>query len=301
MTAAPKKRKKMEPVQVELFIANITDWPVKDDLASMEFPIFALNSTDTSIREYSNRTTGRKIRVIPSSTGSATIFDKDVLLFAASQIMEANRLGFPVSRTISLDSFNFLQSTMRSTGGKAYADILNTLRRLKGTFLETDIPTNGKITTKSFGLIEDYEITRTTSKGLVSEVKVTLSEWYYEAILGYEMLTLDKTYFLLGKSLERRFYELARKHCGDKAYWKLGIDLLQEKSGSGRDIYNFKSEVKKIIKDDFLPEFHVALDQSKKPNQVIFYTRDSKKLHQEFIQDTTLATWFLSLLKHTPS
>ena len=161
----------MLPAQIELFVADITDWPVKDDLASMEFPIFSLASGDTSIREYVNRSNGRKIRVIPSSTGSATVFDKDVLIFAASQIVEAHRMERPISRTVALDSFNFLQSTMRSTGGKAYIHILDTLRRLNGTFLETDIPTGGRTKTKSFGLIEDYEIIRTTAKGVVSEPK----------------------------------------------------------------------------------------------------------------------------------
>lgn len=297
-TGATKKRPRMLPAQVELFVADITDWPVKDDLASMEFPIFSLASGDTSIREYVNRSNGRKIRVIPSSTGSATVFDKDILIFAASQIVEAHRMGRPISRTVALDSFNFLQSTMRSTGGKAYIHILDTLRRLKGTFLETDIPTGGRTKTKSFGLIEDYEITRTTAKGVVSEVNVTLAEWFFDAILSFEMLTLDKNYFLLDKSLERRFYELARKHCGDKAYWKIGIDILQEKSGSSQDKYSFKREVKRIIERDLLPEFHVALDANKKPNQVLFYVRDSAKLSLELIKEPMLAAWFSGLLKH---
>jgi len=34
-------------VQTDMFQANIVEWPVKDDLASMEFPLFSLSNQST--------------------------------------------------------------------------------------------------------------------------------------------------------------------------------------------------------------------------------------------------------------
>jgi hypothetical protein len=38
---------------------------------------------------------------------------------------------------------------------------------------------------------------------------------------GKEVLTLHRDYFRLRKPLERRMYELARKHCGQQATWSI--------------------------------------------------------------------------------
>jgi hypothetical protein len=62
-------------VQPDLFVVleAIHDWPVKDDVSSMEYPIFSLSKNrDTRIRVYSRA--GRSIRIIPSAVGAATVF-----------------------------------------------------------------------------------------------------------------------------------------------------------------------------------------------------------------------------------
>lgn len=57
----------------------------------MEFPIFSLaKNKDIETREY--RRGNRVVRVIPSSVGAATVFDKDLLLYIASQLIEAKNL-----------------------------------------------------------------------------------------------------------------------------------------------------------------------------------------------------------------
>ena len=60
-------------------------------------------------------------------------------------------------------------------------------------------------------------------------VRVTLSDWLYRAVLAKSVLTLSREYFGLRKPLERRLYELARKHCGRQAAWRVSVaTLLQE-------------------------------------------------------------------------
>ena len=47
-------------------------------------------------------------------------------------------------------------------------------------------------------------------------VTVTLSDWIYRSVLSRSVLTLHRDYFALRKPLERRVYEIARKHCGGR-------------------------------------------------------------------------------------
>ena len=58
-------------------------------------------------------------------------------------------------------------------------------------------------------------------------VEVTLSEWLYNAVLGKEVLTISRDYFRLRKPIERRLYELARKHCGNQEKWTVGLKILR--------------------------------------------------------------------------
>ncbi|MFC6478542.1 replication initiator protein A [Pseudomonas asuensis] len=153
-----------EQVPVEAFCADFSEWSVKDDVASMEFPIFSLSKQkDIRIREYTNPTTGKTIRVSPTMDGAATVFDKDLLIFIGSQLIQGRKAGRPVSQYVEVDVSRFLAATGRRVGGRSFELIVAMLRRLKGTSLETNIVTGGKEQLRGFGLIEDYEVTRYTS------------------------------------------------------------------------------------------------------------------------------------------
>ena len=47
-----------------------------------------------------------------------------------------------------------------------------------------------------------------------------------------EILTLHPDYFRLRRALDRRLYELVRKHCGRQADWSISIEKLYNKCGS---------------------------------------------------------------------
>ncbi|MBT2326856.1 replication initiator protein A [Variovorax paradoxus] len=122
--------------QGDLFACDIRSWPVKDDLASMEIPIFSLaKQKDLSTREYRRRNKTASIR--PGADGAATVFDKDLLLYVASQIVEAPNQGRPTSRIVRVDSIDFLTGTARGDGRASFERILDMLRRLAGTRTET--------------------------------------------------------------------------------------------------------------------------------------------------------------------
>ena len=303
---------KKEPEQGELFVCDVTNWPVKDDMASMEFPLFSLaKQKDTKPREY--RRGNKVVRIRPSADGAATVFDKDLLLYISSQIVAAKNEGRPVSRTVQLDSIDFLLGTGRGDGRASFERIIDMLRRLRGTTIETNIPTGeAKITqTEGFSMIDHYKVLSSKTRAAQIEDKksgkketvevervinfsVTLSEWLYNGLLNYEVLTLDRGYFRLTRAFDRRFYEIARKHCGDQAIFKIGIDLLAEKIGTARERFKVRDEIRTSIVADELPEYKLALDTRTTPDTVVFYTRDSAKLSQELMK-TKSYDWFQSL------
>lgn len=298
------------PAQGDLFVCDIANWPVKDDIASMEVPIFSLaKQKDTKTREF--RRGAKVVRVIPSSVGAATVFDKDLLIYIASQIVEARNQGRPVARTVQMESIDFLMGTERGDGRASFERIVDMLRRLRGTTIETNIETGGVRQTKGFSLVDSYEILsenkriasscdKETKKPVRTEISrvlrfsVTISEWLYNGLKDYEVLTLDRGYFRLSKSIERRLYEIARKHCGDQPLWKINIDSLADKVGTTQERYRFRDELRQAIAGDRLPEYCIALDPNKSPDDVVFYTRNSVKLSRELIRLQNF-NWFQTL------
>jgi plasmid replication initiation protein len=74
---------------------------------------------------------------------------------------------------------------------------------------------------------------------------------------NHEVLTLDHAYFRLDGDLERRIYELCRKHYGHQPSWSIGLDLLYKKSGSRAPLRNFRLAIKKLAESNHLPEYRL--------------------------------------------
>ena len=148
-------------------------------------------------------------------------------------------------------------ATGRETSGDGYRRLRDAFERLAGTRITTNITTGAEETTSGFGLIDSWEIVRRTRKGRMVRVSVTLSEWLYRAVLSKSVLTLSREYFSLRKPLERRVYELARKHCGRQAVWKVSVETLLKKSGSNSPRRVFRAMIREIIAADRLPEYEL--------------------------------------------
>jgi plasmid replication initiation protein len=263
----------------DFFVADVLDWALKADRHTMEHPMFSLSKTpDRKERHYEHQ--GRTVTVIPSSRGIATIWDKDILLYCISVLVDGlNRGQKNISRTVRLRAYDLLVSTNRSTGGDHYKRLEAAFDRLAGTRIKTNIVTNGTRVREGFGLIDNWRIIeRAPGDGRMVAVEVTLNEWLYNAILAREVLTLNRDYFRLDGGLERRIYELARKHCGNQAKWAIGIDLLHKKSGSAGPVKRFRELLKRIASADSLPDYRMMYDPS--GSKVTFYTKDGKKLVQ---------------------
>ncbi|MCE8009732.1 replication initiator protein A [Aestuariivita sp.] len=243
--------------QGDFFLCDVFDAIPKDDIASMEHPLFSLATRpDRRILSYAHNDT--QITVTPSVKGLATIHDKDILIFCISQLMAALNAGRSVSRTLHLKAHDVLVATNRDTSGDAYRRLREAFERLAGTRITTNIVTGEIETTAGFGLIESWEIVRRTRGGRMVSVAVTLSEWLYRAVLSKSVLTLSRDYFRLRKPLERRIYELARKHCGRQPGWTVSVDTLLKKSGSASPRRVFRKMLRDMIAADHLPDYDMT-------------------------------------------
>ncbi len=132
-----------------------------------------------------------------------------------------------------------------------------------------------------FGLIDRYRIVRETRDGRMQEIEVKLSDWVFNAINAREVLTLSRNYFRLRKPWERRLYEIARKHCGYKQRWAIGLTKLKDKCGSYSTDKEFKRLISKIVAEDVahdhIPDYSLRLEGS----QAVFYSRGSIPVPQE--------------------
>lgn len=140
--------------------------------------------------------------------------------------------------------------------------------------------TGGQEVFRTFGLIESAEIVRETRDGRMQEVEIKLSDWVFNAIRSKEVLTLHRDYFRLRKPLERRIYEIARKHCGAQKDWRIGLALLQKKCGSNSTQREFRRLVMNIVHEDrahdHMPDY--SIDLNEKEDTVIFVNRQGVKM-----------------------
>lgn len=230
----------------------------KDDMASMEHPVFSLSTKpDTRILRYEHN--GNTITIIPSVLGVATIHDKDILLYCAGYLRAAINDGETPSPFIRFTAYDFFISTNRTTCGQYYKNFEDCLNRLRGTTINTNIKTGGVSIAKGFGLIDSWEAIKRDNENRAIAIEIKLSDWLYNAILANELLTINRDYFRLRKPIERRIYEIARKHCGDAPSFKVGLDTLKKKIGTTALLRKLRYQIREIEKTNHLPDYEIAL------------------------------------------
>src|ERR1700728_1762114 len=165
------------PIQ-DFFICDVTDAIPKDDMGSMEHPIFSLSTKpDLSVREYEHK--GVKVTIAPSVLGLATIHDKDVLIYSISQLVAKLNAGAQLHKTLHLKAYDLLVSTNRNTDGRGYKQLEDALERLSGTRIKTNLKTNKETIKEGFGLVDSWRIIRNAKSERMVEIAIDLSDWVF--------------------------------------------------------------------------------------------------------------------------
>jgi hypothetical protein len=260
----------------DLFVCDIFGAAPKGDIASMAHPIFSLSTKpDLRIRRYEHG--NDYVEITPSVKGLATVYDRDILIYCISQVISGLNNGRKIGQTLKIHANALLKATNRVTSGEGYKSLQAALERLAGTRISTNITTGNIEVFENFGLIENSEVVKQTREGRMEVLKIKLSDWVFNAIQAKEVLTLHRDYFKLRKPLEKRMYELARKHCGQQKQWSISMALLQKKCGSNSTPREFNRLVKNIIAQDsktnHFPDYALTIQD----NIVTFTNRGNVK------------------------
>ena len=197
--------------------------------------------------------------------GMATIWDADILIWAASQIVEARDAGRATSRLMATTPHEILSFTRRGTSVHHYDRLKAALDRLQSTTVATSIrqhPSSfGQRRRHRFSWINEWK-ERLDGSGRPLGIELILPDWFYSAVIDSALvLTIDRAYFDLTGGLERWLYRLVRKHGGHQAGgWSFDVTHLYLKSGALSPRKQFAYDLRKIVQRQPLPGYSLTLE-----------------------------------------
>jgi plasmid replication initiation protein len=271
-----RRMKTWDDSQPDLFINLPSDIPARDQQDLMERPFFSLSKNKrTAPIEYKVGENYIKVTA-PVEYGMATIWDADILIWAASQITEALSRGMKTSRFFRLSAYDLLKFTRRDTGGKGYKELKAALDRLQSTTVATNIRQGKRKEYHRFSWLNEWkEIT--DEQGHSLGLEFILPDWLYDGIINQRLvLSIDPAYFDLTSGIERWLYRVVRKHGGkQKTGWAFTFRQLYEKSGSLARFSDFAIDIRRITKRQSIPEYWLSIHRNAQDEEILHFIRRS--------------------------
>ena len=257
--------------QLDLFVGAGSDIAARDAQDLMAWPFFSL-AKSKRVKPIDFRM--GEVAILVEATaehGMATIWDADVLIWVASQIVEARDAGKATSRLIAATPHEILTFTRRGTGKAGYERLKAALDRLQSTSIATSIRQAGARRRRRFSWINEWR-ERLDDNGRALGIEMIVPDWLYEGVLDRALvLTIDPAYFALTGGLERWLYRIVRKHGGkQKGGWSFDISHLHVKSGALSPLKRFAFEVRAIVRRQSLPGYNLALEHQFGRERLLF-------------------------------
>jgi plasmid replication initiation protein len=249
-----------EREQLDLFRALPGDLAPRDAQDLMAYPFFSLAKTHR-VTPIDHRMNGIAIRVeaVPEH-GMATIWDADVLIWAASQIVEARDAGLKTSRLMAATPYQILTFIGRGTSARDYHRLKAALDRLQSTTVATSLRRTTERRLHRFSWINEWT-ERSNAHGRPDGVDLIVPDWFYRGVLDDALvLTIDRAYFGLTGGLDRWLYRIARKHAGhQQGGWQFEFGHLHAKSASLSPFKRFAFELRDIARRQPLPGYRLGI------------------------------------------
>lgn len=292
----------VEHVQLSLFFAEeIVEPNFRDDRDVMSYPFLSMQKQKrTEPIYYRNDKQGIEIKVESTeSTGIATIFDYDFILWIISIVNEAIEEGRETSPRIRFYPHQFLIQagwikSMQKGGGLAYLRLEKALERLKNTTITTNIKNKQSLkdgdvkgVKSAFSWINEYHWY--THKGKkIDHVEIILADWIYDRIKEERtILSISPEYFSLSSAMSKMLYRICRKHCGNQDVFKFKVSTLFSRYPTKSKYSLFKYRLKQLVNQNKLPEYntywHVEPSEYRKSTEYVIITprprsREARKL-----------------------
>jgi plasmid replication initiation protein len=249
-----------ERATLDPFDALTGSFAPRDQRDLMERPFFSLAKAKrlTPIR-YKSGGVEVEVFAVPAY-GMATIWDADILIWAASQIVEAMDRGLPTSRFLRFTPYQLLTATGRATGNRDYQLLKGALTRLQSTVVRTTIRHGEHWRRQQFSWINEWGECCLRS-GRTEGMELVLPDWFFQGVLDRKLvLTIDPAYFALTGGFERWLYRVARKHAGRQPDgWRFDLHHLHTKSGSLARFSDFALQLRRVVARQPLPGYRLTL------------------------------------------
>ncbi|VXD01980.1 Replication initiator protein A [Oceanicaulis sp. 350] len=214
---------------------------LRDSLDFMSLPFFASEKGPAVFSMETKIATERDtayVRLKGNQDGVATIFDKRLLVYIHTLIIQAINDGLTPSRQVNFTPYDYFKAIGKSPGKQDYERLKDSLRRLKGTTIETD-RTAGEISALSgVGWIDSYSFKRkVTARGEMNGgISLVLSEWLFEMMTATsKTLSVHPGYFKLTSGVKMRIYELCRRFVGHQTIpVRMNLELFHQRLNGGR-------------------------------------------------------------------
>ena len=251
-----------EREQLDLFRALPGDMAPRDAQDMMAYPFFSLaKSRRTAPIDF--RSGGVTVRVEGTQEhGIATIWDADILIWAASQIVEARDAGIRPSRRMQATPYEILRFIGRGTSLRDYQRLKAALDRLQSTTIATSIRETTGRRLHRFSWINEWK-ERTDARGAPLGLELILPDWFFAGVLDEALvLTIDPAYFKLTGGIERWLYRLVRKHGGkQRDGWQFDFPYLYRKSGSLAQPRDFARDLRTLAARQSLPGYVLSVER----------------------------------------
>ena len=265
-----RHRTRSEREQLELFRALPGELAPRDAQDLMAYPFFSLAKTHR-ITPIDYRTGEIAIRVeAVAEHGMATIWDADILIWAASQIVQARDTGLRTSRLMAATPYEILTFIGRGDSARDYHRLKAALDRLQSTTVATTLRQTNERRAHRFSWINEWT-ERADAHGRADGIDLIVPDWFYKAVLDDALvLTIDREYFKLTGGLERWLYRIARKHAGrQRAGWRFDFRHLYDKSASLSPFKRFAFELRDIARRQPLPGYRLDVERDRGGHELL--------------------------------
>lgn len=282
-------------LQLDMFTVRAFEPPLRDNRDVMEYPFLSLQKRRTKAIEYRNK----NIHVSVDSDrrfSIATIWDWDLIIFAAAHLNDALEQGFEISPRLRFAPHDALRQMGRTTGGRDYKELAAAIKRLTATLVITNIrfddqPKEGGQLgfhwLSGFWIPLRYQfdgmITLDSPEGEPDPSRpweIELPPWLFNAVLRRrDILAVHPAYFELTGGIERWLYRLARKAVPDKAdipVISFRMETLFARSGLSGRLRDFRTKLERIAECQPLPEYDIALYREGR-NELVSLVRNRSK------------------------
>jgi len=274
---ATRRTPASEREQLTLFRALPGDMRPRDAQDLMAYPFFSLSKSRRVVPiDFAAGPVRIRVEAVPEH-GMATIWDADVLIWAASQLVAARDRGLPTSRLIAATPHEILTFIGRGTGLRDYQRLRAALDRLQSTTVATSLRQADGRRLHRFSWINEWkEIVH--ADGRSAGLDLILPDWFYTGVLSNALvLGIDPRYFTLTGGIERWLYRLVRKHGGAQSMgWNFELRHLYAKSGSHARYTDFALDVRRLAQRQSLPGYRLRVARVRGVEQLFFYREPTR-------------------------